>query len=435
MSNKKLFFLVFFCVLIPNLLNTNVTSWDTRWTIHTAYSLISEGDLDLDEYADYLKKNDNYGIWKERDHIYYFFPIGVSIISVPFVFIAEYIYELILVVNPEIKTKLAAQGITLFNVSNYYYILEYFIASIIVSICAGMCFLICRKYLSIRDALIITFVFAFCTSLWSIAGRALWMHGPLILFLLIVIYMLISENLNVKKVIWMGLLMAFCYTIRPTGIVFFGVFLVYFLFTNRKFASIYFLSGAAIFAWFFILNYSLYNNILPPYYQFYADIINGNGYPNFFEALAGNMISPGKGLLIFSPIFVFSAIGVYMKIKMKDFSIMDFFFILLFLGYYISIAVVTKWWSGWSYGPRYISDTLPVLIYFLIPYFKYPEFFKKTSRKVLNYVFIVLVIASLYIHTRAAISFRVWNDWNGVPNDIDYHPERIWDWKDPPFLR
>jgi hypothetical protein len=25
--------------------------------------------------------------------------------------------------------------------------------------------------------------------------------------------------------------------------------------------------------------------------------------------------------------------------------------------------------------------------------------------------------------------------WNSHPNNIDHHPDRIWQWKDPQFLR
>lgn len=433
MSNKKLFYIIFFVVFSANIFNTNITAWDSRWTIHTAYSLIYERNIDLDEYSHLFQKNENYGIWKGTEHVYNYFPIGVSIIALPFVFVGEYVFELALVINPDLKTKLQEKGFTLINVTNYYYVVEYFIASLIVAICACLTFLIARRFLNVNQALVLTFVFAFCTSLWSVAGRALWMHGPLMLCLLITIYLLTKEEISVKNVISLGMLLAFSFIIRPTGLIFFSCILLYFFLVNKRYAIIYLSSGLVIFVFFFILNYSIYGTLFSPYYQYYVNILSGTGYPNFFEALAGNLFSPGKGLLIFSPVLIFSAIGLYIKIKRKEFSKLDFSLLLIFVSYYIAISLVTKWWDGWSYGPRYISDALPVLIFFMIPYLQHSEFFKQ--KKALSFVFIILLLISFFIHTKGALSTKVWVEWNSKPEDVDNRPERMWDWKDPPFLR
>ncbi|MBS1493852.1 MAG: hypothetical protein JST55_10085 [Bacteroidetes bacterium] len=433
MSNKKLFYIIFAVVFAANIFNTNITAWDSRWTIHTAYSMIYERNIDLDEYSNVIQKHENYGIWKNTEHVYNYFPIGVSILALPFVFVGEYVFELLLIINPDIKTHLQEKGFTLINVTNYYYVVEYFIASLIVALCACFCFLIARRFINVKHAMILTFIFAFCTSLWSVAGRALWMHGPLMLFLLITIYYLTSEKLSVKRVIELGIMLSFTFIIRPTGLIFYFAILLYFILTNKKFAVIYLVSGLAVFAGFFILNYSIYGTIFSPYYQYYVNILSDAGHPNFFEAFAGNMFSPGKGLLIFTPVLIFSAIGIYIKIKMKSFNKLDFILLTIFILYYISISLVTKWWDGWSFGPRYISDVLPILIYFIIPYFSYPEFFK--NRKAMDILLAVLITISFLIHTRGALDVKVWIEWNGKPNDIDTHPERMWDWKDPPFLR
>lgn len=433
MPDKKLFYIIFFVVFFANIFNTNITAWDSRWTIHTAYSMIYERNLDLDEYSNLFQKNENYGIWKGSEHVYNYFPIGVSIIALPFVFVGEYIFELALIINPDLKAKLQERGFTLINVTNYYYVVEYFIASFIVAICACLCFLIARRFIGVKHSLILTFVFAFCTSLWSVAGRALWMHGPLMLCLLVAIYFLTAANINVKRIIILGVTLAFTFIIRPTGLIFFGGVLLYFLLTNKRFAIIYLLSGLTVFGFFFALNYSIYGTLFSPYYQYYQNIISESGHPNFLQALAGNIISPGKGLLIFSPIFIFSAIGIYIKIKTKEFSKLDFCLILIFAAYYIAICFVTKWWDGWSYGPRYISDAIPILIYFIIPYFQHLNLFR--SKKILEYTFALLLLISCYIHTRGALDGKLWIEWNGKPQNIDEHPERAWDWTDPPFLR
>ncbi len=254
MYNKKLFYIIFIVVFAANIFNTNITSSDSRWTVHTAYSMIYERDIDLDEYSHIIEKTGKYGIWKGTEHVYNYFPIGVSIIAIPFVFVAEYIFELALIINPDLKTNLQQQGFTLINVTNYYYIVEYFIASFIAAICACLIFLIARRFINVNRALVITFIFAFCTSLWSVAGRALWMHGPLMLCLLLAIYLLTKEDVNIRNIITLGIILAFSFIIRPTGLIFFAGILLYLLLTNKRFAVTFCLSGLSIFAFFFILN-------------------------------------------------------------------------------------------------------------------------------------------------------------------------------------
>jgi hypothetical protein len=395
--------------------------------------MIYERNLDLDEYSNVIQKNENYGIWKGSEHVYNYFPIGVSIIALPFVFAGEYVFELALLINPDLKTNLQQKGFTLINVTNYYYVVEYFIASVIVGLCACLMFFIARRYLNIGQALLLTFVFAFCTSLWSVAGRALWMHGPLILALLYAIYLLTKEEIKISNVVTLGVVLAFTFIIRPTGLIFFAGVLFYLFTFNKKLAAAYLTSGLVIFLGFFLLNYSIYGTALSPYYQYYFNLLSGSGFPNVGEALMGNLFSPGKGLIIFTPVILFSVFGVYLKIKAKEFSKFDLSLTLIFIAHFIAISLVRKWWDGWSYGPRYISDVLPVLMYFMIFFFKYFSTIK--YKRAVSIAFVLLTLISLYIHTKGALSYRVWVEWNGKPDDVDSHPERVWDWKDPPFLR
>lgn len=433
MSNKKLFYIIFLVVFAANILNTNIATWDSRWTIHTAYSMIYEQNLDLDEYSNVIQKDGNYGIWKGSEHVYNYFPIGVSIIALPFVFAGEYIFELALLINPDLKANLQQKGFTLINVTNYYYIVEYFIASVIVALCACLMFFIARRYINLGQALLLTFVFAFCTSLWSVAGRALWMHGPLILALLYAIYLLIKEELKISNIISLGLILAFTFIIRPTGLIFFAGILFYLFTFNKKLALTYLISGFVIFLGFFLLNYSIYGTILSPYYQYYFNLLYGSGFPNIGEALLGNLLSPGKGLVIFTPIILFSIYGFYLKIKVKEFSKFDLSLTLIFMVYFVAISLVKKWWDNWSYGPGYISDVLPVLMYFMIFFFKYFSILK--YKRAVSFVFVLLTLISLYIHTKGALSYKVWAKWNEKLNNTDSYSEKMWEWKQPPFLR
>ena len=44
------------------------------------------------------------------------------------------------------------------------------------------------------------------------------------------------------------------------------------------------------------------------------------------------------------------------------------------------------------------------------------------------------VALSVLVHGRGALSPSGYA-WNGSPVDVDRAPARLWDWRDPPFLR
>ena len=46
----------------------------------------------------------------------------------------------------------------------------------------------------------------------------------------------------------------------------------------------------------------------------------------------------------------------------------------------------------------------------------------------------LLIGWSLFVHYRGANAADVM-DWNGSPAPIDLYPQRVWDWRDPQWLR
>ena len=96
---------------------------------------------------------------------------------------------------------------------------------------------------------------------------------------------------------------------------------------------------------------------------------------NFAEGLLGVLFSPSRGLFIFSPIFFFSILGIFLKIKQHQLQPQDKYIIGIIFFHWIMVGIFPRWWAGWSFGARYFSDILPYLIYFLLPVLKYEKMF------------------------------------------------------------
>ena len=103
----------------------------------------------------------------------------------------------------------------------------------------------------------------------------------------------------------------------------------------------------------------------------------------------------------------------------------------LVLAHWIVVsAYIASWWAGMCYGPRFFSDMTPVFVLFLIPYLAGWEGLSRFVRT----AFVVLALIGMAMHLRGGWSIAVY-EWNVKPASVDLHPERNWEWRDPPFLR
>ncbi len=408
---------IFLVVFLAYLASPIITSFDSKWSIHVAMSIIKEGNTDLDEYKEIIP-DDDYRIEKINGHFYSLFSIGAPIFAVPFVYIYDkFFFDL----AGYMKNNVPAGKI------------EVVVASFITALVSVFIYLIARLFLSTRLSLLLVFIFAFCTSAWSTASRALWQHGPSMLVLSIALYFILLARRRPELIQFASIPLALSYILRPTNNVS-VLLLALFVFTYyRKFFLKYLLWSLIVAIPFIAFNISIYHTMLPPYYLGH---LNGNFFSTdrTSEALLGHMLSPSRGLFIFTPIFLFSLWGMVFSIRKKSVEKLDYFLIGIIILHTLVISLVFLWWGGHSYGPRYMSDMIPYLVYFLIPTVQRMYLLKGWSKFVLIFIFGVLILASFSIHYRGATNWDVYR-WNVEPFNVEEKHERVWDWHDVQFLR
>jgi hypothetical protein len=387
-------------------------------------SIIKEGNTDLDEYKNILKENKYYAIEKIRGHYYTIHPIGVSLIAVPFVYIIDKGIFAEFIRNRSNKTSKVIDIITIHRE------IELFIASFIIAVTAVFIYLIVYLFLDRKYTLLVTFLFAFCTPAWSTASRALWQHGPSILMLTIVLYIILLAIEKPWLIQFASIPLAFSYVIRPTNSLSVFLLTLFVLIQYRQYLFRYLFWAMTVAIPFIFFNFTVYHSPLSWYYL--PNRIGSN--PHFLEALAGNLISPARGLFVFSPVLLFSIYGMVLKIKNNQADKLDYFLIGIILLHWISVSSFHNWWAGYSFGPRFFSDMIPYFIYFLIPFLKKISELKGSRKVVLVSVLLCFSVISFFIHYRGATVWEVWL-WNIEPVKIRVKPERIWDWQDIQFLR
>lgn len=432
-SHSIILILIFWVVFIVYFNSKNIISFDSKWIVHTAMSIIKQGNADLDEYKKIIGDSD-YRIENINTHIYTVYPIGISVIALPFVFAIDKGLNLMLSKFPRleeyIKEYIKMRSHTCpnrINVISVFLGVELFIASLIVAITAVFIYLLARLFLDIQYSLLVTFIFAFCTSAWSIASRALWKHGPTMLMLTLALYLILLAKDKPWLIQFVSIPLAFSFTICSTNIISIFLLTAFVLIQYKKYFLHYFLWGMIIIIPFLIFSFKVYCS---PYYLFSILQLN----PHFFEGLAGNLISPGRGLFIFSPILLFSIFGLTLKIKNKQMVKLDYFLCGIIFFHWISMSSCYQWWAGHSFGPRYLSNMIPYFIYFLIPAVAVISKLKGMRKAVFNFFFFSFLVISLFVHYRGATNWDVYV-WNTDPVDIDEKPQRAWDWHDIQFLR
>jgi hypothetical protein len=164
---------------------------------------------------------------------------------------------------------------------------------------------------------------------------------------------------------------------------------------------------------------------LPPYYR-------NSDFALSFDLLLklyANMLSPSRGLLIFSPLLIMTLIGAvyYARTLYKDpiFQLAAVWF----FAHFLLISSWKVWWGGQSFGPRLFADILPALLIIQAIIWKiYNTRSKSPQNKTVYAAACVLVLASVFINSYQGMFNPATATWNDGP------AVKFMDWRYPEFL-
>ena len=269
-------------------------------------------------------------------------------------------------------------------------------------------------------------VVALGTPAWSVLSRGLWNQSAATLAISLALYsaMRIEQAApgtpTRRWTLALGVASGVAYATRPTGAVIVLVFAIWCAARHRQLFPWYVLGGAAVAMPWMSVNLATFGTVQPPYYS--ADRADFESY--FWEALAGNLISPSRGLLVFSPVVIVAFVGVLLSRRTGGPSPLE----------YTALAAVTLhwlvvsgsgelWWAGATYGPRFFADMIPFFAYLAVPLI---DCLLKGSHRKAGIAVAVLAVASVLVHVPGAWS-KPAHCWNLQPNPVDEEPSRVWD--------
>ncbi len=113
--------------------------------------------------------------------------------------------------------------------------------------------------------------------------------------------------------------------------------------------------------------YNAAYNGSPLVFGYQEGVLQMMQWPNL-EAIAGLLISPSRGLLIYSPFCVFLVLGLLNMRREREVRFYTFAALVLFSGL-VFLSMFPGWDGGWGYGTRLLVDILPYAMLLLIPAF------------------------------------------------------------------
>jgi hypothetical protein len=162
---------------------------------------------------------------------------------------------------------------------------------------------------------------------------------------------------------------------------------------------------------------------------------------HFINASLGTLISPSRGLLIFSPIVLYSVLGAYQVFQLRSgkdeklIGCMSIASIILLFSYFFYIT----WWAGYCYGPRFLTDIMPVVCY-LINYFSAGNVEKYRKHKknfTIIFLFFLSIVYSTLVQCIGAIGANPGIYWDPIPLNINLpqYQYRLWELRDSQIQR
>jgi hypothetical protein len=285
-------------------------------------------------------------------------------------------------------------------------------ASMLVAGSAVFIFFTCTAFVGRWKAFAIALAYGLGTCVWSTSSQALWQHGPNEFFLALGTLLLVRIDKGWPAAAGCGLAYACAVACRPTSVIVAAAVGLYLLTANRKAVVPYVLGALPVAVLLGAYNWHYFES---PF--IFGQSIVGRGLARqktgsdsllqtpIWEGAAGLLLSPSRGLLVYSPFAIFSLWGLTRVWRRETYS--------CFRPLTVAMAILLviafcwfDWWGGWCYGYRPLVDTMPFFAILLIPVID-----SIWRRKWLAGIAAVLLAWSVFVQVLGAWAYDL-SGWN-----------------------
>ncbi len=403
--------------------NSDVGS-DPRLTLLVSQAILDYGTVRLDAYQNeellgqpfhaYLLEGN---IIEANGHYYTYFPVGPSVLSLPFVAAAR-------LLGQDMRTA-----------DNYR--LQSLLSALTCVACFWLLLAVARYYLDRRASLMFALLTVLGSGLISTLGTALWSSNYAVLIILTVLWLLVrAEHGQPLPAFWLGILLFLAFFCRAATVAFIAPMLLYLLLRYRR--AFWPTAATALVGLLLFLLWSRQTSgsWLPAYY---AVARVQAERPPLRLGVWGNLVSPSRGLFVFYPYLIIVsgsllALGRHLRRQPLIWMCLAWFGLHLWL-----VARAASWWGGWSFGPRLLVDAFPAwIIVTLLVWSAAQRAWSVTWQRRILAAYLGLSAAAVLIHTGQGLYSQPASRWNARIQPIPVRPEQgpgdLFNWRYAQFL-
>jgi hypothetical protein len=273
----------------------------------------------------------------------------------------------------------------------------------------GACFFAMCKRLAPAAAWPATILLLFGTCLWSVAGQALWMHGPATMWLCIALYCLTCGRNDSRALEFAtGFALGMAVLTRPSTALF-GLATGMAILWRRQFrAFLCFALGSSLpLAFLLLLNWSYFGAAFLGGYA----VDHWEETPPWWLGIGGLLLAPSRGVLVYSPALCLIPWGIAALIRERQ-ARPEYPRAMLIAWLAAAGATLVfygrwhEWRGGWCFGPRFLCETMPILcLFFALAYDRSPSHSWKR-------IAAGLVGISVAIHFVGVFGYSGYADWH-----------------------
>jgi hypothetical protein len=380
------------------------------------FSLVLDRSITLDRFGPYIDQHVWYGsaiVHKTGQHWYSVYPIAGPALVTPLYLPIAFV--------PAIGRQPPGTLIAIARVA------EKVVAVALASTSAVFLLVLLRRLTSDPLAWMLTMLFALGTANWSTSSQALWQHtfGQLAIIGCLYSIERLSSSPSQSRWYWIAGTFAACaLAIRPTNIALLPAL-----------ALVLWLQPARAVHYVHVFLPPVLTGVLIAAYNFYVFHSFTGGYQaklggGLFQGLFGILLSPGRGLFIYTPIAIFALAAFapaarQLREHHRLVVIAASIFSLLQIAF---IAAWPVWWGGYSWGPRLLTEICaPIIILIAIG-------FPVIRSRGLKPVFAAVAVYCCFIQALGVFCYPK-GRWDGFPVSVNDDPGRLWNWRDNPVIR
>ena len=400
---------------------------DPAMGLVASQALLDHGTLRLDVFAEdpafaYDLHPHDHRI-KQRGDAFYYFNVGLPVVSVPIVWLANRLgYDML-----DQDDEFAVQNLVSAVLTTAAFLLLYRLALF---------------YAAPGPSLVIALVSTLGSTVTSTLATGLWAADYQVVLVSWALAFLLARRgvtlsprgdqgggiLHVNHAAMLAAILAPTFLIRPTT-AFFGVACLIYLSGERDrlvalAARLALGVGAVVFALALL-------DLLPWLPRYYSPRkLMAPTVP--WTALYGTLASPSRGLFIFSPFLIPVALAVVSRLRSAIADRLVRLTLLWIALHLIGVALKPTWWGGHSFGPRLLTELMPAFAVLTAWAWRNVA---AMGRPMWVPSYLILGCIGIFIHSYQGLFNPATLQWNREPNvDMVEHHRLFFDWRYPQFL-